>query len=97
MQTEQQNLALQLEIKVKTYYNEVLSLKKQIQTYSSAYDNYRKLYTGEKFRFDNGESSLFVLNSRENKLLEASQKLIELKTKWHKSYAGLLWAAGQLY
>lgn len=96
-QLEQNNYTLQLETKLKMYYNEVLLLKKQIEIFSLAYDNYRKLYTGEKIRFDNGESSLFVLNSRENKLLEASQKLIELKTKWHKSYAGLLWACGQLY
>jgi hypothetical protein len=96
MQTEQSNLTIQLEVKVKMYYNEVVSLKNQIETYSKAYDNFQRLFTGEKIRFDNGESSLFVLNSRENKLLEASQKLVELTTKWHKSYAALLWASGQL-
>ncbi|MBS1780394.1 MAG: TolC family protein [Bacteroidetes bacterium] len=96
MQAEQNNLILQLEIKVKMYYNEVLSLKNQIETYTKAYENFQRLFLGEKFRFDNGESSLFVLNSRENKVLEASQKLVELKTKWHKSYAALLWASGQL-
>ncbi|MBS1771233.1 MAG: TolC family protein [Bacteroidetes bacterium] len=93
---EKSHFMLQLETKVKMYYNEVLSLKTQIEIFSSAFDNYRKLYAGEKFRFDQGESSLFLLNSRESKLLEAAQKLIELKTKWHKSYAGLLWACGQL-
>jgi len=36
------------------------------------------------------------LNSRENKVLEARQKLIELKTKFYKAYRSLGWAAGQL-
>ncbi|MGN6476997.1 MAG: TolC family protein [Flavipsychrobacter sp.] len=97
MQAEQSNLAVQLEIKVKMYYNEALSLKNQIETYTKAFENFQRLFHGEKFRFDNGESSLFILNSRENKVLEASQKLVDLKTKWHKSYAALLWASGQLY
>ncbi|HRO43587.1 MAG TPA: TolC family protein [Flavipsychrobacter sp.] len=86
---------LNLQNKVRAYYNEVVNLKEQINFYETAYANYFRLYQGEKTRFEIGESTLFILNSRENKLLEARQKLVELKTKWHKSYTGLLWAAGR--
>lgn len=86
--------ALQIENKIKSYYNEVLTLKKQIELYENANENYSRLLSGELARYRIGESNLFLINSRENKLLEASQKLFELKTQWHKSYAGMLWAAG---
>ncbi|MCB0698789.1 MAG: TolC family protein [Chitinophagales bacterium] len=88
--------ALQIENKVKSYYNEVLALQQQIELYQSAYDNFSTMYRGEMIRYEVGESNLFLINSRETKLLAAQQKLLELKVKWHKSYAGLLWAAGTL-
>jgi len=56
--------------------------------------NYERLYNGESTRFNIGESSLFLLNARENKVLETKQKLIEYKTKYLKGYQGLLWASG---
>ena len=51
---------------------------------------------GEDIRFKVGESSLFLLNTRENKVLESMQKLAELKTKFFKSYRAVGWASGQL-
>ena len=93
---EQKQQGLQVENKVKTYYNEVLQLHKQVALFTSMQQNHARLLQGERIRFEAGESSLFLLNSRENKVLETGQKLIELKAKWHKSMAGLLWAAGQL-
>lgn len=93
---EQDQTTLQIENKVKSYYNEVLQLTKQVTIYEEVLNNYRKLFQGEKIKFETGESTLFLLNSRENKVLEAAQKLYELRTKWHKSYAALLWAAGRL-
>lgn len=88
--------ARQIENKVKSYYNEVLTLQQQIELYENAYNNFSTMYRGEMIRYEVGESNLFLINSRENKLLAAQQKLLELKVKWHKSYAGLLWAAGTL-
>ncbi len=93
---EQQNIALQIENKVKSYYNEMVALQQQVVIFDGAYSNYQKLFAGERLRFGVGESSLFLLNTRENKVLESAQKMVELKTKWHKTYAGLMWAAGSL-
>ncbi|MEY4904358.1 MAG: hypothetical protein RLZZ292_2173, partial [Bacteroidota bacterium] len=86
----------QIEIKVKSYYNEYTTLKAQIVLQTNAYDNYQKLVKAEETRFANGESSLFLINSRENKALEALEKLISLKTKYYKSLYALQWSAGLL-
>ncbi len=87
---------LAIENKVKAYFNEVLILQKQVGIAGDNYENYLKLFRGEDTRFRIGESSLFLLNARENKLLESRQKLIELKTKLLVSYQALQWATGQL-
>lgn len=84
---------LQVENKIRSYYNEVLILKNQVELYEDAYNNYARMFRGEQTRFNIGEGTLFLVNTRETKLLEARRKLLELKTKWQKSYAGLLWAA----
>ena len=86
----------QIENKVKSYYNEVYALKEQVQLNEEMLTNYERLLRGEETRFSIGESTLFILNTRENRVLESLQKLIELKTKFYKSFAGLQWAAGLL-
>ncbi len=91
---EQDYTALQIENKIKVYYTEVLNLYRQINLYEDAYRNFAKMYNAEMVRYEVGESTLFLINSRENKLLEAQQKLIELKAKWHIKYSTLLWSAG---
>lgn len=87
---------LQLETKVKTYYNELLTLRRQVSLQEAALANYQALQQGEEIRFRNGESSLFLVNTRENKKLEALRKLTELKTKYVKTINSLNWAAGLL-
>jgi outer membrane protein TolC len=93
---EKSRTELTVENKIRSYYNEVMALKQQNAIMKQAYNNYQKLYNGEQMRFEIGESSLFLLNTRENKLLETNQKLIELRIKWQQAYASLLWAAGIL-
>ncbi|WP_229216374.1 TolC family protein [Dyadobacter sp. 3J3] len=87
---------LNLEIKVRQYHNELVYLKEQIGLQSLNYKNYQQLVKAEEIRFEGGESSLFLINSRENKALEARQKLVELKTKYFKTAYALQWSAGLL-
>lgn len=87
---------LAIENKVKYYFNELAMLQTQIGIAEDNYNNYMRLFRGEDTRFRIGESSLFLLNSRENKVLESRQKLLELKTKFYTSYIALQWATGQL-
>lgn len=87
---------LELENKIRAYYNEVLTVTRQIQLSEKSYSYYQQLFEGEYLRFRMGESTVFLINSRENKAFEALQKLFELKTKWYKSQAALSWSTGSL-
>ena len=86
----------EIENKIRFYYNEVVGLQRQIAIYEQAYRNYQTLLRGEEIRFREGESTLFLLNIRENKVLETLQKLTELRAKFYKAEVALQWAAGQL-
>jgi outer membrane protein TolC len=93
---DQQQKSLEIQLKVKSYFNSYINLKKQIALQSLTYENYKKLVKAEEIRFFNGESSLFLINTRENKALEAQEKLIALKTKYFKTIYALQWSAGLL-
>lgn len=93
---EQLTKKVALETKVKQSFTQWQQLKGQLQVQQAAVTNYGLLQRGEEVRFFNGESSLFLINSREAKTLEAREKLIALSAKEVLAYYGLLWAAGQL-
>jgi outer membrane protein TolC len=87
---------VEIETKVKSYYNELITLKKQVAVQEQAYRNYVRLQRAEETRFQIGESSLFLVNTRETRSLEAFQKLLELRTKYLVTINALQWAAGRL-
>ncbi|MEJ2594897.1 MAG: TolC family protein [bacterium] len=93
----QQQKLLELENKVKSYYNEQLNLIGQLQLFSDAVINYERLFSGEKRKFDAGESSLFLVNSRETNLIQARLKLVEIIANYNVAQSGLIWASGMLY
>lgn len=97
-QTEWQRLHKQvsLQAKLQQSYNEWCNLRGQILLQQSAVQSYAALLRGEEIKFGSGESSLFLVNARELKTLEAQQKLIELQSKEQKAAASTLWAAGVL-
>lgn len=93
---EIENKRWQLENKIRSYHNENRALGVQLTTVNSMYTNYFALLKNEEMKFTQGESSLFLVNSRETKLLELVQKQIELRVKYQKSRFAIDWAAGNL-
>ena len=92
-----QNLkTILIENKIKANYNELLTLRSQFLLLEKSFSNFQVLQRGEELKFFNGESSLFLVNSRENKSLEAMQKLLKTKTEYYKAFNNLLWASGIL-
>ncbi|WP_144281228.1 TolC family protein [Chryseobacterium echinoideorum] len=81
----------EINTKIETYRNEVSNYFTQIDISTQNLSNYERLLNAEETRFSNGESSLFLINSRENKLLEAREKNLDLKAKFLKSYNKLKW------
>ena len=82
--------------KVRTYYADLGVQRDQIAILENNVDNYAALLEAEERKFEVGESSLFLLNTRENSLIESRIKLLETYAKFAKARAGLYWSAGQL-
>ncbi|GGC52854.1 transporter [Pedobacter quisquiliarum] len=83
----------ELQVKISNYSNEVQNYNAQINLAGRNLENYQRLLQGEEARYGNGESSLFLINSRQNKLIEAQEKVIELRFKFLKGYAELKYLA----
>jgi outer membrane protein TolC len=77
----------QLLNKLKATVAELDIIKQQTVIYQKNLGSYRQLLDGESKRFINGESSLFLVNAREQKYIESQIKLTELITKYYKVMA----------
>lgn len=87
---------LEIENKVKASFSELLALKEQVLLMQGSVNNQQKLLRAEETKFAVGESSMFLVNARETKLLETKQKLAETISKFFKSLVAAEWSAGQL-
>ncbi|WP_062061888.1 TolC family protein [Aquimarina longa] len=65
--------------KIQSIYIELESLKRQNELVTSIAGNYEALLAAEERKFSLGESSLFLINSREKKLIDAKLKAIKMK------------------
>ncbi|MBK8495821.1 MAG: TolC family protein [Chitinophagaceae bacterium] len=83
--------------RVRLYYNRLINYQAQVALLQRTYTGVLQLQKGEETRFFNGESSLFLVNNRENKTQDTMLKLIEAAVKYNKTAAGLQWAAGNLW
>jgi outer membrane protein TolC len=79
----------ELKIAVESAYNEVVNLAKQIEFQIIANANQEKLLAAERQKFLIGESTLFLINARETKLIDMKTKLESLKSKYQKAIATL--------
>jgi len=78
-----------------TYYNEVITYFDLINIQQKNVSLNKQLLDAEIERFRNGESSLFLINSRERSYLSEQEKFIELQIKYRKSFAAAIHAAGR--
>lgn len=75
-------------------FNDLLLFEKLLKTQLSIVDNLQRLYDAEQLRFSNGESTLFIINTRETNLITGQIKLAELKAKYALAKANIKWSAG---
>jgi outer membrane protein TolC len=83
--------------KVKQLYVEYNQVNQQAELQQRILQNQTQLQRGEEIKFFNGESSLFMVNARETKTLEAVEKMIHLQGKSFKTLTQLRWAAGSIF
>lgn len=87
---------LDLENKVKKYLNDYFMISKQVGLQTNYVTNLSLLASAEQKKLELGESSFFLTNSRDNKVLEANEKLIQLEIKRKSSLLGIPYALGML-
>lgn len=91
---EQSAKLLELQNKMQQFVNMQNILLEQIANYRDAVRNYDRMLQAERQKFAAGESSLFLINSRENMLFTARLKLIELLSNYNSAHYGIYWSAG---
>jgi len=84
-----QSESLMLRNKVSSIFAQLESYERQQIIVASLADNSQRMLEAENRRFNLGDSSLFVINSREVKLIEARLKQLEIQTKLYTSKADL--------
>ncbi|WP_293885023.1 MULTISPECIES: TolC family protein [unclassified Sphingobacterium] len=75
-------------------YNELTAYSTQFELHALNVSNQERLLKGELNKFELGESTLFVVNSRESKLIEMRIKQEKLFTDFRKALAELYYKAG---
>ncbi|WP_299246844.1 TolC family protein [uncultured Aquimarina sp.] len=88
-QYELASVQLQIENKVNAIYNELKSFKTQNSLIANIVNDYTTLLKAEERKFSFGESSLFLINSRESKLIDAELKNNKLQNKYFGTKAKL--------
>ncbi|MFD0932077.1 TolC family protein [Psychroflexus salinarum] len=81
--------SLQLQNKIQASRSEILSYINQLNTFQSIVKDYSSLLRAEERKFSFGESSVFLVNARESKLIESRLKEIKVFEKLLKSKASL--------
>ncbi|MEL0457179.1 TolC family protein [Flavobacteriaceae bacterium SZ-1-7] len=86
---EIQNTRISLENKIDAINQELDSYALQNDYTNTIIEDYGKMLTAEERKFFLGESSLFLVNSRESKLIDAKLKAIELENNFFSTKASL--------
>lgn len=80
---------LELKNKIKAQQTEITSLKKQKDIIDSLVNDYLTMLNSEEKLFSFGESSIFLINSRENNLVSAKLSQIGIENQFYISNAEL--------
>lgn len=94
---ENKDKQAKIRAKVSFALNEWQTTLDQYNLYRQTVEDYRNLLEAERRLFNIGESSLFMINSRESSYINARIKLAELLTKNRKSELSTTYSMGVLF
>lgn len=83
--------------KVTRAENELQAYQEIVLIQNQSVNDYQSLLNGERTLFDLGESSLFMVNSREMQYIQSQVKLNEIQKKMNQSELKIQHAQGRLY
>ncbi|MHA6280060.1 TolC family protein [Salinimicrobium sp. CAU 1759] len=96
-----EDASLELELNRRKIDNKVEALLQELESYvdqinisEEMVENYQRLLQAEERKFSFGESSLFLINTRENKLIEAQLKQNQILVKYLLAKAELFRSLG---
>ncbi len=75
-------------------YNTLTAYKQQLTIQTASINNQQALLEAEQQKFELGESTLFLINSRETKLIDMKIKRAEMITGYQKKTAEIYYKAG---
>lgn len=78
-----------LKNKIEAQQVEINSLEKQIEINENLVDNFDTMLSGEDRLFTLGESSLFIINSRENSLVSSQINALKLENEYYTAIINL--------
>lgn len=93
---EQDALRNELAVKLNQNQAEAQTLQNQLKLINESLIANQKLLAGEELKFRFGDSSLFLINARESKLIETTEKQIETINKIRKNKLKADWLTGNL-
>jgi outer membrane protein TolC len=79
---------------IRTSYNDLQAYQSQLEVQVESIKNQSLLLRGENQKFELGESTLFLINSRETKLIDMRIKLESMISGYQKTLAELYYKAG---
>ncbi len=85
-------MLIKIENAQKTYYYNSIELKKSVALWKTASINYGTLLSAEQTKLTLGESSLFIVNNRELKWIDAREKYIENYVEYRKAVLGYFYS-----
>jgi hypothetical protein len=98
LQVKQMDTELDRTVKSLELKNKLIAIRaiieaseKQLEIQNTVIESSKKMRDAELIKFDLGESSLFLVNSRELKYLESKSKGVELMAKYRSYHAQLNW------
>ncbi|MEL6945804.1 MAG: TolC family protein, partial [Bacteroidota bacterium] len=87
---------LEIENKVNAITQQIETTQQQLATQETVLSNYQRLLEVENIKFRIGESSIFLLNNREQKLIDTQLKVLKFQMKYQQLQYKLEWAMGRL-
>ncbi|MBE9584854.1 TolC family protein [Mucilaginibacter sp. JRF] len=79
---------------IRSSYNDLSAYRSQLVVQIQSINNQQVLLTGELQKFDLGESTLFLINTRESKLIDMKIKRESMISGYQKTLAELYYKAG---
>jgi outer membrane protein TolC len=84
------------DLKIRALYRQGLVYQDVYNHLKNVENGYLKLFELERQKFDSGDGTIFLLNTRENRYLNARIKTIEQKSKYIHTVLDYLRATGKI-